>query len=75
MLASFRQNLVVSEANPIDSVLRSKNRDSRITDDMRVSWLKWMVSAIGQKRSGQEDHFFIKFDSWNILDLNIIEQA
>jgi hypothetical protein len=75
MLASFRQNLVVSEAGPIDSVLRSKNRDSKITDDMRVSWLRAMVSALGQKRSGQEEHFFIKFDSWNTLNLDVIEQA
>jgi gluconate kinase len=75
MLASLPQNIILSEAPPIDSVLRANHRSIEITDDTRVSWLRWMVSALGQQRSGDESHLFIKFDSWHILDFNVIKKA
>jgi gluconate kinase len=74
MLASLEQNIVISEPPPVDSILRSNTKNPAITDDERINWLKWMVSAFGQTRNA-ETHYFIKFDSWNTLDLDLIERA
>lgn len=75
MLAALPQNVVISEAGPIDSVLRAHFRDPRVTDDQRVAWLRELVSALGQRRHGEEKYFFIKFDSWHTVDLPLIKRA
>jgi gluconate kinase len=75
MLAALTQNIVLSEPPPVDSVLRSNTKNSAISDEQRIDWLKWIASALGQKRNDEEEHYFIKFDSWNTLDLNLIELA
>ncbi|HEX6125010.1 MAG TPA: hypothetical protein VFZ23_06500 [Pyrinomonadaceae bacterium] len=73
MLAAVDKNIVISEAPPIDSVLNAKPADS--DDDQRALWLKWIVGALGQKRFDREQYFFIKFDSWSTLDLDLIQSA
>src|SRR6266542_3419017 len=62
MLAALPQNIVISEAGPIDSLLRTNFHDPSFADDRRPIWFAWVVSALGQRRSGQEQHFFIKFN-------------
>ncbi|HVG21462.1 MAG TPA: sulfotransferase [Blastocatellia bacterium] len=75
MLAALPQNVVISEAPPIDSVLRARRRDHNVTDATRADWLRWMISALGQRRSGAEEYLFVKFDSWSLLDLGSIRRA
>ena len=75
MLAALPRTIVISEAGPIDSVLRANFRDPSLTDDRRAAWLQWMVSALGQPRTGEEKNFFIKFDCWDTMELGLIEQA
>ncbi len=75
MLAALPQNIVISEAGPIDSVLRAGWRDPRITDDMRIAWLKGLLSAYGRKRDGRERYLYIKFDSWHTLCLDLVRRA
>ena len=74
MLAALARNLVISEPPPLDSILRSTTKNPSITDEQRIKWLKWMVSAFGQRRNG-EKNYFIKFDAWNTLDLDLITRA
>lgn len=74
MLAKVPGNVVISEAGPIDTVLRGDWRQE-LTNDDRVELLRWMVSALGQTRIGKERHFFVKFDAWNILNFPIIKSA
>jgi Sulfotransferase domain len=74
MLASLPQNIVISEARPIDSTLRAHFHCSTVTDNQRIEWLRWMVSAFAQRR-GKEQHFFIKFDTWNVLEAPLIRRA
>jgi gluconate kinase len=74
MLSSPAQNIVLSEPPPVDSILRSNAKNPAITDEQRIDWLKWIVGAFGQKRN-DEKHFFIKFDSWSTLDLDLIARA
>jgi hypothetical protein len=75
MLAALARNVVISEAGPIDSVLRAKFREASLTDEERTDWLRWIVSALGQRRAGDEKHLFIKFDSWSVMDFPLIRRA
>ena len=79
VLAALPRHVVISEAGPIDAVLRANFHDGTAapdgTDDRRVSWLQWMISALGQRRRGDEGHFFVKFDSWSALSLPLVARA
>jgi hypothetical protein len=59
MLASLPENVVISEAGPVDYLARA----IAIPEETRSAWLRAMVSALGQKRAGPESRYFIKFDS------------
>jgi hypothetical protein len=71
MLAALPQNIVISEAPPIDGILRTKNA----TEDQKITWLRGMLSAFGQPRNGDEKQFFVKFDSWHTFDLPLVRRA
>ena len=71
MLAALERNIVISEASPIDAVLRAEN----VPESERIRWLQWMINALGQKRNETEENLFIKFDSWNALELGLIGRA
>jgi len=69
MLAAVGSNIVISEAPPIDNVIRSA-----VGRDKRIEMLRDLVGAYARPRNG-ERHFFIKFDSWSTLDLDLVEEA
>lgn len=71
MLAELPENVVISEAGPLDRLARAVS----IPEPLRTEWLRWMVSALGQKRSGRETRYFIKFDSPTVLALPSIRRA
>ncbi len=75
MLAALPRTVVVSEASPIDSILRAHLRVPDLADDERIDWLQWIISALGQQRLGDEKHFFIKLDCWNTIVLPLIHRA
>jgi len=74
-LASLERNIVISEAAPLDDVLRATTRDPSITDDIRVQWFQWMISALGRRRFPAETGLFVKFDCWHTLALPLIRRA
>ncbi len=62
------QNIVISEAPIFDEVLREihfKNPD--VSEQKIDESLKAVVKFLGQKRTGKEQNFLIKLDSWHIL--------
>jgi hypothetical protein len=75
MLAALEQNIVLSEPMPVDSILRASFRDPSISEEKRAEWLRWMVSALGQRRVGPEQHLYIKFDCWSLAELPVIRRA
>jgi hypothetical protein len=75
MLAALPEIVMLSEAGPIDSVLRAPFQDPSLSEATRSEWLRWVVSAIGQRRIGDETHLFVKFDSWSALELPLIHRA
>lgn len=70
MLAALAKNIVISEASVFDKIVRAI-----APDETKIMWLRWMANALSQKRFSDEENFFIKFDSWGVLDLRLIERA
>jgi len=75
MLAALPENVVISEASPIDGILRSHLRDSAIMEEQRILWLRGMLNALGQRRHAEEKSLFVKFDSWHAVLLPLIQRA
>ena len=75
MLAALSKNIVISEASVIDKIIRADSFFPEISDEQKIVWLRWLFNALAQKRRAEEENFFIKFDSWSILDLPLIEKA
>jgi hypothetical protein len=74
MLAAVKSNNVISEAPPIDFVLRSSAGSKAIADEQRVQWLQWLIGVLGRKR-GNAVRSYIKFDSWHVLHLPLLRRA
>jgi hypothetical protein len=72
MLAALSPALVISEAGPIDSVLRG---DPGTPDERRVEQLRWMLSALGQPRGPEQNRLIVKLDAWAILQWPLIRRA
>jgi hypothetical protein len=75
ILASLPENVVVSEAGPIDALARGHLRAPSASRERRIDWLQWMVSALGQRREGSEQRFFVKFDARTTFELPLLRQA
>src|SRR2546430_2644461 len=75
MLAALAHNIVISEASPIDAVVRAPHVRPALSDDQHALWLRWMIGALGQPRSGNERHYFIKLDCWHTLALPLFRRA
>lgn len=75
MLDAVPEHLVVSEAGPIDSVLRARSSVPALPDGQRAAWLRWMLAALGQPRNHNQRRSFVKFDAWSTLELPLIRAA
>jgi hypothetical protein len=75
MLAAVEKNIVISEALTIDKIIRADSFFPNVTRGQKVRWLRWLISLLAQKRFPQDENFFIKFDSWNIVDFSLIAEA
>lgn len=70
MLAASPANVVLSEAAPINAIVRRADLD----DEAKVALLRAMVAAVGQARNG-ETRLFLKLDCWHSLDLPLFRRA
>ena len=75
MLAALARNVVISEASPIDAVVRARQVRPDLSLDQQAQWLTWMIGALGQPRGGDEGNYFIKLDSWHTLALPLFRRA
>ena len=74
-LAALPGNVVISEAGPIDAVLRANERLAGLDDRRHLAWVRGMVLALGQRRNPCESRLFVKFDCWHTLALPLIRRA
>jgi hypothetical protein len=75
MLAALPSNIVVSEASPIDAVVQANRWRPDLSEDRQAGWLHSIVGALGQKRSGNEQRYFVKLDCWHTLALPLFRRA
>ena len=68
-LAAVPAHAVASEPAPLDGVLRAAE------DGRAVRWLRGMVGALGQARQDGQRRFFVKFDAWSTLHLDVVREA
>jgi hypothetical protein len=73
-LATLPENIVISEAVPINAVIRAPEfGPATISDSAR--WLAAMVNAFAQPRFPDDRRLFIKFAAANTFDLHLITRA
>jgi hypothetical protein len=70
VLAASPDNVVLSEAAPINAITRRADLD----DGAKVALLRAMVAALGQARNG-ETRLFLKLDCWHSRDLPLFRRA
>jgi hypothetical protein len=75
MLASSPANIVVSEAGPIDAIVRIDGADVGYDDAAHTALLQAMVNAFGQVRGDGERRYFIKLDCWHAMALPLFRRA
>jgi hypothetical protein len=72
LLSSLPSAIAISEAPPLDSLLR---HGPQLAEEQRAIWIRWLISALGQRRNGGETHYFIKLDCWHMPYLPILRRA
>jgi hypothetical protein len=75
MLAALPANIIVSEASPIDAVVQANRWRPDQSEDRQALWLNAIIGALGQKRSGNEQRYFVKLDCWHTLALPLFRRA
>jgi hypothetical protein len=75
MLAARGDALVMSEPPVFDQVLRAPTHCPDLSPGDHVAWLRWTVSALGQRRNPDQSHFVVKLDAWAIVHWQLIRQA
>jgi hypothetical protein len=75
MLAALPSNIVVSEASPIDTVVQANRWRPDLSEDRQARWLNSIIGALGRKRAGDEQRYFVKLDCWHTLALLLFRRA
>lgn len=75
MLAASARNVVLSEAPPIDAMVRLHELRRDASEEDRRRALMAMVAALGRKRSGDDSSCFLKLDSWHSVALPLFRRA
>lgn len=75
MLAASVENVVLSEPEPVEGLLRARLLTSAVPDETWIAWLQALISAMARPRLGPERRCFVKFDAWQTLDLSLIRRA
>jgi hypothetical protein len=75
MLAALPENVVLSEPDPLDQVLRVRSRAPGVTEAQLVALLRGMTAALGRRRHAQERDLFVKLEGWHMLQFGLIRRA
>ncbi|HEX3682301.1 MAG TPA: aspartyl/asparaginyl beta-hydroxylase domain-containing protein [Bryobacteraceae bacterium] len=75
MLASLSSTVVVSEPPLLDKILQAHLRIDGLCFEEQAAWLRHIVLALGQRRTGAETHYFVKLDAWHIHRVPLLRAA
>ena len=74
MLAADASHVVLSEAEPLDGIVRWAMESAAPLHE-RVAALRAIVAALGRDRSGGTRRVFFKLDSWHVMALPLFRAA
>ena len=72
MLAQLSSTFVLSEAQPLDALLKLRGRG--VDDDTLIRWMRGLMSAFVLPRDG-ERRLVVKFHAWHVLELEFIARV
>ncbi len=72
LLSMSDENIVISEAPVLDTILQWKFNDKEISELSRGDYLNYTTRILGQKRFDFQQRYFIKWDSWHLFFLDEI---
>lgn len=75
MLAALERAAVISEAPTVDDVIQAGLTLPDLPRRQQIRWLRQVVAALGQRRSGGESLYFLKLDSWHIHHLPLFRES
>jgi hypothetical protein len=75
MLAALSQNIVVSEAPPLDTIVQLAGPPTDQPSPDAIRALRAMVAALGRRRFADERHYVLKLDCWHTLALPLFRAA
>jgi hypothetical protein len=71
VLAAVPRQIVASEPPILDDLLRYPGA----SDEDRIAWLRGALHSMGQPNAAGGDRLFVKFSSWHIFYLPLIDRA
>lgn len=74
LLSLNDENIVISEAPVLDTILRWKFNGKEISALSRGDYLSHTTRILGQKRFDFQQRYFIKWDSWHLFFLDEIRR-
>ena len=75
MLAALPETVVMSEPPPLDEILQAHLRLPELRFEEQVAWVRRLVLALGQHRTGVETHYFVNLHCWHIHRLHLLRAA
>lgn len=75
MLTRVPSTLCLSEAGPIDTILRADRIRPGVARADQIDWLRAVVAALAQPRRPGQRHLVVKLDAWSILQLGLVRAA
>ncbi len=75
MLAALPQNIVVSEAPPLDAIVQMAGQPTDRPPAGAIRALRAMVAALGRRRFAEERDYVLKLDCWHTLALPLFRAA
>jgi hypothetical protein len=73
MLLASPRNLVLQEAEAVNALLR--DFDGQLPDDAKAELLRGVLEGFDRSRPREGGRLFVKFSSWNVLQLPLIRRA
>jgi hypothetical protein len=75
MLGTLPAAMVMSEPGPVDDVIQAKLHLPGLDEEEHVSWLRWVVTALGEAHDFGNARYFLKLDSLHVHDLPLVRAA
>ncbi|WP_019990035.1 hypothetical protein [Rudanella lutea] len=74
LLCLDQTNIVLSEMPLLDELLFLPKRHPQLTPDQQETYIRAVLTLVGQPRTGHEKRLFVKLDSWHAYYYDLIRR-